>query len=418
MLCIGGEDHALRVPFLLALRERGFQVSAAATADPAPFARAGIDYYPFQFDRFIAPLADLTACKALAKLIADVRPEIVQSFDTKPDLLVPLAAGRIPGVNIVCTINGLAYLYSSRSPKALLLRPIWRALQRIAARSTTVTVFQNVDDQTFFERYGMTGRSAKRLIPGSGVDVDRFDQAVATGPSPEELRHTLGLGGCETIVTVSRMTRQKGIPTLLEAAAEVHRHRPGVRFLLVGPRDSEGPLAVTQNEIDRHKPYVLALGPRSDVPSLLAIADVFALPTEYREGIPRALLEAAAASRPIVTTRMPGCRDVIRDGWNGYLVAPHSPRQLAGRILDLLRDRETAGVMGTRAATLVRSEFSLEVIVERYASLYEELINRSLQKRMKLGVEGLERDLCQDSAPQFGIAHLDITLACRSGARF
>ncbi|MGH6808918.1 MAG: glycosyltransferase, partial [Ensifer adhaerens] len=121
ILCIGGEDHALRIPFLLALRERGFRVSAAATADPAPFARAGIDYHPFHFDRFVAPLADLAARKTLAKLITDLRPEIVQSFDTKPSLLVPLAARGIPGLSVVVTINGLAYLYSSRSPKALLL---------------------------------------------------------------------------------------------------------------------------------------------------------------------------------------------------------------------------------------------------------------------------------------------------------
>ena len=402
VLCIGGDDHALRIPFLLALRERGFQVSSAATADPAPFAHAGIDYHPFQLGRLITPLEDVAARKMLAKLIADMRPQIVQSFGTKPNVLVPVAARGIPGIAVVCTINGLGYFYSSRSPRALLVRPIWRALQWIAARSTTVTVFQNVDDQAFFERHRLLGQSTNRLIPGSGVDVSGFDRAVAAGPSPEELRDQLGLRGCETVVTVSRMTRQKGIPTLLEAAAEVHRHRPGVRFLLVGPRDSEGPLAVTQAEIERHRPYVLALGPRSDVPSLLSIADVFALPTEYREGIPRALLEAAAASRPIVTTRMPGCRDVIRDGWNGYLVAPHSPQQLAGRILDLLRDRQTAIAMGARAATLVKSEFSLEVIVERYASLYEELINRSLQKPMKLGVEGLERDLYQDRAPQFG----------------
>ncbi|KFC70981.1 Glycosyl transferase group 1 [Bosea sp. LC85] len=388
VLCIGGEDHALRIPFLLALRERGFRVSAAATADPTPFARAGIDYHPFHFDRFVAPLADLAARKALAKLITDLRPEIVQSFDTKPSLLVPLAARGIPRLSVVVTINGLAYLYSSRSPKALLLRPVWRALQQLAARWTTATVFQNVDDQAFFERHNLMGPGTGHLIPGSGVDLPRFDRAIADGPSPEALRQELGVGGHETVVTVSRLTRQKGIPTLLEAAAEIHRQRPNVRFLLVGPRDSEGPLAVTQAEIDRHKPYVFSIGPRSDVPSLLGMADVFVLPTEYREGIPRALLEAAAASRPIVTTRMPGCRDIIRDDWNGYLVAPHAPGQLAARILELLQDRESAAVMGARAAMLVRSEFNLEAITERYASLYHKLADGLRQAPLTIASKG------------------------------
>ena len=329
LLCIGGEDHSLRIPFLLALRDKGFRISAAGTGDPAPFARAGLDYHPFHFSRFVDPLADWTALKVLSKLIADVRPALVQCFDTKLNLLVPFAARDLRDVKVVSTINGLGWLYSSSSPMALGLRPVYRALQRLADRWTAVTVFQNRDDRTFFMRHRMVGRGGNVVIPGSGIDIDRFERAGATGASSAELRQALGLGASEVVITVTRMTRQKGVPTLLEAAALVHQHRPGVRFLLVGPRESEGPFAVTQAEIDRHAPYVLAVGPRSDVPALLRLADVFAFPTEYLEGVPRALLEAAVAGRPIVTTTMPGCTDVIRDGWNGFLVPPRDPRLLA-----------------------------------------------------------------------------------------
>ncbi|MGO4816692.1 glycosyltransferase, partial [Cupriavidus sp. 2MCAB6] len=121
---------------------------------------------------------------------------------------------------------------------------------------------------------------------------------------------------------VSRLTQQKGIPTLLEAASLVRKVRPGVRFLLVGPRESEGPFAVAQDEIDRQAPHVMALGARKDVPALLALAELFVLPTEYREGIPRVLLEAGLAGLPIVTTDMPGCSDVVTHHWNGLLVPP------------------------------------------------------------------------------------------------
>jgi glycosyltransferase involved in cell wall biosynthesis len=179
------------------------------------------------------------------------------------------------------------------------------------------------------------------------------------------------------------MTRQKGIPTLLEAAALVHEVRPGVRFLLVGPRESEGPLAVAQSDIDRHAPYVTAIGPRSDVPALLGLADVFAFPTEYGEGMPRVLFEAALARLPIVTTSMPGCTEVIRDGWNGFLVPPRAPRLLAARILDLLRDRQTAQKMAGRAAEVVRQELGLVTIVARYAALYAELLDGSAQGRYR-----------------------------------
>lgn len=379
LLCIGGEDHSLRIPFLLALRDKGFRISAAGTGDPVPFARAGLDYHPFHFSRFVDPLADWTALKVLSKLIADVRPTLVQCFDTKLNLLVPFAARDLRDVKVVSTINGLGWLYSSSSPMALGLRPVYRALQRLADRWTAVTVFQNRDDRTFFMRHRMVGRGGNVVIPGSGIDIDRFERAGATGASSAELRQALGLGASEVVITVTRMTRQKGVPTLLEAAALVHQHRPGVRFLLVGPRESEGPFAVTQAEIDRHAPYVLAVGPRSDVPALLRLADVFAFPTEYLEGVPRALLEAAVAGRPIVTTTMPGCTDVIRDGWNGFLVPPRDPRLLAERILDLLRDRETAVAMGGRAAQLVRKEFNLEITVARYAAVYEDLVNGSIR---------------------------------------
>jgi len=402
LLCIGGEDHSFRIPFLLALRDKGFRISTAGTGNPIPFERAGLDYHPFHFARFVDPLSDWAALKAISKLIADVRPALVQCFDTKLNLLVPFAARGFRDVKVVSTINGLGWLYSSSSPMALGLRPVYRALQRLADRWTAVTVFQNRDDQAFFMRHRMVGRGGDVVIPGSGIDIERFERAGATGPSPAELREALGLGASEVVVTVTRMTRQKGIPTLLEAAALVHQHRPGVRFLLVGPRESEGPFAVTQAEIERHAPYVLAVGSRSDVPALLGLADVFAFPTEYFEGVPRALLEAAVAGRPIVTTRMPGCTEVIRDGWNGFLVPPRDPRLMAERILDLLRDRETAAAMGVRAAHLVKTEFNLEITVARYAAVYEDLARRAIRSRSQVLKDAREREPYAQDATQFG----------------
>jgi glycosyltransferase involved in cell wall biosynthesis len=388
LLCIGGEDHHLRIPFLLALCDQGAKVTAAGTGDGAPFARAGLDYHSFSFDRFVNPLADLVAIKTLKGLIADIRPDLVQSFDTKPNLLVPFAARGNGGIAVIRTINGLGWIYSSRSVLARALCPVYRALHRLAAHSTAMTVFQNREDQIFFERYAMIGKKLSRLIPGSGIDVERFELAAEAGPSPTKLRQTLGLENCEIVMTVTRLTRQKGIPTLLEAAALVHELRPTVRFLLVGPRESEGPLAVTQAEISRHAAYVVAVGPRSDVPSLLKTADVFAFPTEYREGVPRALLEAALAGLPIVATRMPGCSDVVCDGWNGFLVPPHAPRLMASKILELLDDRAAARTMGSRAAELVRQEFNLDLTVSRYVAAYNELLDHPIRRKLQAAKEG------------------------------
>ncbi len=375
LLCVGGEDHHLRIPFLLALCERGFRITAAGTGDAAPFARAGLAYQRFHFERFLGPAADRASVNALSTLVSDLRPDLVQSFDTKPNVLVPLAARRCEGVRVVRTINGMGWVYSSRSPLALALRPVQRALHRLAARSATATVFQNREDQAFFARHRLAGQGCSRLIPGSGVDVDRFDRDMAGAARSADLRDALGLGAAEVVITVARLTRQKGIPTLLKAAALVHRVRPGVRFLLVGPRETEGSLAIARTAIEKHAPYVLALGQRSDVPALLRLADLFVFPTEYREGVPRVLLEAGLAGLPIVTTDMPGCNDVVQEGRTGLLVRPRAPRLLAGKILELLDGREAARAMGQRAAQLVRREFSLTLTVDRYCALYSELLD-------------------------------------------
>jgi glycosyltransferase involved in cell wall biosynthesis len=116
---------------------------------------------------------------------------------------------------------------------------------------------------------------------------------------------------------------------------------------------------------------------------LLQASDAFAFPTEYREGVPRALLEAALAGLPIVATRMPGCSDVIRDGWSGFLVPPHAPRLLASRIIDLLDDRAAAGTMGMRALELVRREFGLDLTIARYVAAYNELLDDPIRTKIR-----------------------------------
>ena len=180
--------------------------------------------------------------------------------------------------------------------------PVYRDFTGLAARSTARTVFQNHDDLAYFERHRMVGRGSQSSDTRSGRHR-RVRAGATPGPSPAQLRDELGLGASEVVITVTRMTRQKGILTLLEAAAFVHQARPGVRFLLVGPRQSEGPLAVTQAEIDRHAPYVMAIGPRSDVPALLASPTC----SRSRPNIARAF--RARSLRP----HSPACRSLDED---------------------------------------------------------------------------------------------------------
>jgi glycosyltransferase involved in cell wall biosynthesis len=375
LLYVGGEDHHLRIPFILSIRNCGFRVTAAGSGDSSLFRQAGIDFHSFNFDRRMSPFSDLTAVKSLASILRNVGPDLVQGYDTKPCLFLPMAARGADDPSIVRTICGRGWVCSSHSPLALAARPVYRSMYRATARWTAATVFEMDEDQAYFNRHRMTGKLGL-VIPagGGGIDVEGFKQALAESPPPEQLRQELGLGTSPVIITVTRMIREKGIPTLLKAAALVHARCPDVKFLLVGPRENEGPHAVSQAEIDQHAPYVVSIGSRSDIPALLRLADAFAFPTEFREGIPRVLLEAALAGLPIVSTNMPGCCEVIREGWSGFLVPPHAPDRLAARILDLLRDRTAAGAMARRAEELIAQQFSLKMIVARHVALYGVLL--------------------------------------------
>lgn len=369
LVCVGGEDHHLRIPFLLALRERGFRVTAISSGPGSAFSSNGLPHHRLAFDRFGAGNGDRRALRTVRDLIRKLQPDVVQSFDTKPNLLMPLALRG--GVPVVRTINGLGWVFSSFEAKALALRPLFCGLQWLARHWTAMTVFQNRDDQTFFERYRLVEPDKGRLIRSSGIDVDGFAAATRGAPSVAKMRDQLGLQSAEVVIFVGRLTLQKGIPTLLKAIPRVVSERPNARFLLVGPRDSEGPFAVKQGDIDGHFPYVVALGARRDIPALLGLSDVFVFPTQYREGVPRVLLEAGLAGLPIVASRMPGCNDVVEDGWNGYLVAPGNAEALASRIVDVLSDRARAKVMGARSVGFVRERFALATVVDQYCDLYE-----------------------------------------------
>lgn len=396
LLFIGGEDHNLRIPFLTALASRGYNVTTAASADPAPFERAGIRYIPFDFNRFWDPRSDLRAWRRIGRILADVDADVVHSFDTKLSILTPYASYFNPRTIVVRTINGRAWIFSSKSLGATALRVLlYRPLQRLAGVTTAATVFEHSGDQGFFESNRLIGAGESVKIPGAGVDVKGFEEARVNGPSAETLRAELGLTGADVVITVTRVTRQKGVLDLLKAAELVHQVRASARFLIVGPRQGEGPFAVTDAELAPYSEYVIATGPRKDVPSLLAMSDIFAFPSDYGEGIPRALMEAALGGMPIVTTDKDGCKEVIRDGWNGYVTPARNPKAMADRILDLLNDRAVGERMGARGPDLIKSTFSLDEIVDQHAALYERLLGK---RRLKSRSERAPADRSEEAS--------------------
>jgi glycosyltransferase involved in cell wall biosynthesis len=376
---VGSDDIRLRIPYVLELRRRGLDATIVGTEPDAPFRTHDIPYHRYSFSRSLAPLADVRAFRELLALFGDNRPAVVHSFDTKPAMLASFAALRA-GVPVrVRTLTGMGYVFSSRSPLALSLRPVDLILQAAASRAASMTVFQNRDDQAYFLRRRLAHEETSTLIPGSGIDTVLLRSKRPSASELASLRHELGIENGRVVTMVSRLVRTKGVAEFCAAARAVRRERPDCTFLLVGPLSSEGWQAVPLAQVEDN-PDVRWLGPRPDVPALLAVSDVFALPTFYREGIPRALLEAGAMGLPLVATDMPGCRDVVRDGWNGVLVSPRDVQTLTRALLDLLdAEPDVLRRMGENSREHVERHFTLDRVTDAYVEIYRRLLDRADQ---------------------------------------
>ncbi len=374
---VGGEDVRFRIPLLLALRDRGFEVGAVGSESGEAFATAQIPYFRYTLARGIDPLADRRTRREFLQLCLQHQPDLIHGFDTKPAMFAPVVAQQagIPGR--VRTITGMGYVFSSTSPLALALRPIYRYLQRQASAATGMTIFQNSDDREYFDRHKMVQPDRSDLVLGSGIDLQQLHRKL---PNPENLaitRQELGLAGKLVVTMIARLVITKGVREFLQAARRVREQMPNVVFLLIGPSTSEGKQAISIEEIDSYADSVKYLGTRSDIPTLLSLTDVFVLPTYYREGVPRVLLEAGAMALPMITTDMPGCRDVVRDNWNGYLATPRDAASLAAAMLKLLDNPARRIEMGARSKVHVVENFSLDRVADAYADIYQRVLTQS-----------------------------------------
>jgi glycosyltransferase involved in cell wall biosynthesis len=371
---VGGEDVRFRIPLLLALRERGFDVGAVGSETGTAFADAQIPYYRYTLARGIDPLADLRTRREFSQLCQQHQPDLIHGFDTKPAMFAPIVAQQAGIRGRVRTITGMGYVFSETSPLTLTLRPIYRSLQRQASAATGMTIFQNSDDRDYFDHHQMVQADRSDLVLGSGIDLEQLLTKIPVADNLTKTRQELGLAGKLVVTMIARLVITKGVLEFLEAARSICQAMPDVVFLLIGPLASEGKQAISIEEIDSYADCVKYLGARSDIPTLLSLTDVFVLPTYYREGVPRVLLEAGAMGLPMVTTDMPGCRDVVRDDWNGYLVPPRDATSLATAMLKLLENPAQRIEMGARSKLHVVENFSLDRVADAYADIYHRVL--------------------------------------------
>jgi len=354
-----------RLPLAQAAVAAGYEVAVATRVggEAQRITAAGIDVHPLRLSRGShGPLDAVRAVIELYRLYRRQRPDIVHHVALKPVLFGSLAA-RLAGVPaVVNALAGLGYVFSSRDLRARLLRPAVEAAYRmLLAGHGRRVILQNDDDLALL--------GARRLIPlpqtvvirGSGVDTARFAQV----PEPQ---------GTALVVLPARMLRDKGIVEFIEAAQRVKARGIAARFALVGDVDPDNPASIEPARLRQwHAEGVVEWwGWREDMQDVFAQSSIVCLPS-WREGLPKALIEAASVGRPIVTCDVPGCREVVRHDDNGLLVPPRDPAALAEALAWLLAEPGVRARMGARGRWRAVSEFSMEGVIARTLALYAQL---------------------------------------------
>jgi glycosyltransferase involved in cell wall biosynthesis len=357
-----------RLPLIRGARRDGHQVTVVTRIQNhgAAIEAAGAELLPTKLRRgFRNPVGEVLGLIELVKIYRRCKPDLVHHVTPKSSLFGSFAAwvAGVPGV--VNALAGLGYLFASRGLVARILRPaVSMAFRFFLGRGLSRVIVQNEDDQEFFT--GVIGIDPARvvLIRGSGVDTSEFQPGE---PPPT---------GKIRVCLVARMIWEKGIRETVFAARQMKMRRQDIEFILVGASDTESPSGVPEEELRAwHQEGVITwLGHVDDVATLLATCHLALLPTYYREGFPKSLLEAAACGLPVVATDVTGCRDICQDGVNGLLIPPRDPEAIVDAVAHLADDPELRSRFGRESRRLVETRFSEEIVVEQTMDLYRTML--------------------------------------------
>lgn len=298
------------------------------------------------------------------RLIRAIKPDLVHAITMKPVIYGGTAArfARVPAV--VFSITGLGHLFVTETLKARLLRKVVMALFRFALHHPNArTIFQNADDRLFFAHAGAVDPRTAVLIPGTGVDLDQFHPRRDLSETPP------------VVLFPARLIGEKGVREFVDAARRLSHDGIGARCVLAGRLDPENPSHVDAGTIAAwvREGCVENWGFSDDMPATLRRADVVCLPS-YREGSPRSLIEALATGLPIVTTDTVGCRDMVRDGGNGYLVPVGDGAATAAALAKLLKDPDLRARMGQQSREMAEQTYGVDQFADQTFAVYRQVI--------------------------------------------
>ena len=350
-----------RVGLIRGLRDAGYEPVVIAPQDPAAESRMrelDIERIAVTVDRSgLNPIADLALLRRYRSILRVLSPAAYLGYTIKPNIYGSLAAASL-GVPAFPNVSGLGTAFIRGGPLQQLVTELYRA----GFRRAPVVFFQNDEDRRLFVDRRIVRADQARVLPGSGVDLQRF------APTPQP-------GGRPIFLLIARLLRDKGVVEFIEAARSLRSKAIDARFQLLGPIDKDNRTAISSAELaswvgDGTIEY---LGTTDDVRPFIASATAVVLPS-YREGLPRSLLEAAAMSRPLVATDVPGCRDIVDNHVNGLLCQVRSADSLAEAMRELAEmPEEQRRAMGEAGRRKVQAQYSEEFVVQAYLDVLAQL---------------------------------------------
>lgn len=357
---------------LRAMQEAGHEVYAILPEGPGieDLRAMGAQVHTLPVNRFLSPLADLKYVRALIRILRAQRPDIIHTQTHKSNLFGAYAAKRAGVGRVVSLISGLGIVFTpGKAGGSLLLRAVMILMYRIAIRWIDGLWFQNPDDLDFFEANGIRCRHKSVVILGGGINPQEFHRGAVSPADVDALRRSLRIdhGTRCVLMVAARKIWSKGVGEFISLSSALRTSHPHAIFVLVAPDEPGNPDLVPDSYLSAHTgPNLRIISEfQYDIKRYFELADIVVLPSVYREGLPRSLLEAAAYGCPIVTYDSTGCREVVEEGVNGFKVAAKDQPSLNLRVASLLDDPSLARRMGDASRRLILEKFAEEIVCRR-----------------------------------------------------
>jgi glycosyltransferase involved in cell wall biosynthesis len=347
------------------LRSNGYEIILVAPQDEYSDAlRKEFEYYNINLDnKGTNPKKDIKTIIGFYKLYKKIKPDIVLHFTIKPNIYGTISCSLL-GIKSINNIAGLGTIFIKQN----FITRIAKYLYKYSQSKADKIFFQNRDDFNMFISEGLVESVKCDILPGSGVDIDRF------APIENKTKD-----GVFKFLLIARMLWNKGVGEYVNAAKLIKEKNPDVEFRLLGFLNVENNSAISKEQMQKwvDAKYVNYLGVSDNVKYEISKVDCMVLPSFYREGTPRVLLESASMAKPIITTDSVGCRDVVDNGVNGFLCEVKNSKDLAEKMENMMSlTTEKRDAMGQAGRNKMIIEFDESIVFDKYVSSISEILNR------------------------------------------